>query len=147
MLYNSCLNAIVIQLCKHDDYGVCNTLETELCTPQKVEINRLIAGTPENIKMLIDVFSPIITQYKPPLIFSSDETMLQLNLKRKVFKKSSKQKLVIPDNLNLPHITATCCCNIIGEKMLLFITLPSLVKLPQDLIDISENGKAFFFKQ
>ena len=65
-------------------------------------------------------------------------------MKRKVFKKSSKQKLAIPDNLNLPHITATCCCNIIGEKMPLFITLPSLVKLPQDLIDISENGKAFF---
>lgn len=62
----------------YDDYDVCNTLKTELCTPQNVEINRLIAGAPENIQMLIDVFSPIITQYKPPLILTSDETMPNL---------------------------------------------------------------------
>ena len=31
------------------------TLETELCTPQNVEINGLIVCTPENIQMFIDI--------------------------------------------------------------------------------------------
>ena len=52
-------------------YDVCNTwvyqniktLETELCTPQNEEINRLIECTPENIQMFIDVFFPIIRFY------------------------------------------------------------------------------------
>ena len=51
----------------YDDYDVCNTwvysniktLETELCTPQNVEINRLIAWTQENIQIFIDVFSQL----------------------------------------------------------------------------------------
>ncbi|KAK8882637.1 hypothetical protein M9Y10_045279 [Tritrichomonas musculus] len=55
----------------YDDYDVCNTwvyqniktLETELCTPQNEEINRLIECTPENIQMFIDVFFPIIRFY------------------------------------------------------------------------------------
>ena len=52
----------------YDDYDVCNTwvyqniktLETELCTPQNVEINRLIAWTQENIQIFIDVFSQLL---------------------------------------------------------------------------------------
>lgn len=71
--------------------------------------------------------------------------MLQPSSKKKVIKtKKKKVKAVIPSNIEMPHITANCLCNVVGDKMPLFIILPNLVKLLAELQTFSENGKAIF---
>ena len=50
----------------------------------------------------------------------------------------------MPDNVDIPHITAMCCCNLIGDKIPLFIILNSLKKLPNDLKKYEETGDAIF---
>ena len=56
------------------------------------------------------------------LRFTADKTMLQSSVNGKVVPKSHSKPL-LPDAMTLPHITAMCCCNALGDKFPLFIIL------------------------
>lgn len=125
-------------------YQHLDELHAQLFTPKNVELNRLLACTPEKISKFINKFFPIVQKYHSCLRFTADETMLQPNINRKLLVPNLQSQPIIPDSVELPHITATCCCSILGAKMPLFIILPKLTKLPKELKEFADNGQAFF---
>lgn len=83
---------------------------------------------------------PVLKSIQTVLIFCTDETMLQ---------NSGHQKVLIPKDmlislekieLTIPHITLMYCCNVLGEKIPLFIVFPSLKKLLNDLKEHNDKG-------
>ena len=70
--------------------------------------------------------------------------MLAPNQNRKFVVPNGSPKPVAADDSELPHITAMCCCNVVGNKMPLFIVLPNLKNLPSDLKVFAERGHAYF---
>ena len=75
------------------------------------------------------------------LKFTADETMMEL---------TRRSKLVIPDEMkvymesaspDMPHMTAMCCTNVIGTKPPLFIIVPELKNLPDELKQQIHTGK------
>lgn len=125
-------------------YQHLHDLETELRTPKNVEINRILACTPEKIGIFCETFLPIVDEIPPPLRFGADETMLAPVITRKVLVPQNFPGPIVPESLPMPHITAMCCANVFGEKMPLFIILPNLVKTPEELIGFQERGQAIF---
>ena len=119
-------------------------LEAELLTPKNVEINRMIACTPQNILDFTEIFIPIVDNYHPILRFCADETMLYPDVVQKILVPKDEERPIISDYPTLPHITGMCCCNPFGDKMPLFIILSQLKKLPNELKPFLESGKAYF---
>lgn len=125
-------------------YQHIDELHAQLLTPKNIEINRLLACTPEKISKFIDKFFPIVSKFHQCLRFTADETMLQPNINRKILVPNTETQPILPNSVELPHITATCCFSIIGAKMPLCIILPRLNKLPKELNEFANNGQAFF---
>lgn len=119
-------------------------LESELHTPGNIEINRIMACTPQNIELFTQVFMPIVSKIPPSLRFGADETMLQPNIIKKVLIPNSLAQPILPESIPLPHITAMCCANVFGDKMPLFIIIPQLVKIPNELEEFQHRGHAIF---
>ena len=119
-------------------------LEADLSTPRNIEVNRLVACTPQKIQLYTQTLFPLLQQIHPSLRFTADETMLQPSVNRKVLVPIGHSKPLLPDGMTLPHITAMCCCNVLGDKFPLFIILNSLVKIPPNLICFQETGEAVF---
>ncbi len=119
-------------------------LQAQLFTPRNIQINRLLACTPNKIQSFLLVFIPLVENFLPCLRFAADETMLAPNINRKVLVPDNTSQPLLPDMSDLPHITATCCCSVLGAKMPLFIVLPNLKKLPQELTEFANNGQAYF---
>ena len=134
---------------KHDAgrdwvYQHIEELEADLSTPRNIEVNRLVACTPEKIQLYTRTLFPFLEQIHPSLRFTADETMLQPSVNRKVLVPNNHSKPLLPNDMTLPHITAMCCCNVVGDKFPLFIILNSLVKIPPDLKSFQETGEAVF---
>lgn len=134
---------------KHDAgrdwvYQHIQELEADLMTPRNIEVNRLVACTPSKIELYTNTLFPFLINIPPSLRFTADETMLQPTVSRKVLVPDGMSRPLLPDELTLPHITAMCCCNVLGDKFPLFIVLKSLVKLPSDLLEFQMNGDAVF---
>ena len=75
------------------------------------------------------------------LKFTADETMLEL---------TRRTKFVVPDEMkvymesaapDMPHMTAMCATNVIGIKSPLFIIVPELKKMPDELQQQINTGK------
>lgn len=125
-------------------YQHLDELQAQLYTPKNVELNRLLACTPEKICKFINEFFPIVKIYHSVHRFTADETMLQPNINRKVLAPNMQTQQIVTDSVELPHITATCCCSILSAKFPLLIILPKLIKLPKELKEFADNGQAFF---
>ena len=97
-------------------------LEAGLSTPRNIEVNRLVACTPEKIQLYTQTLFHYLQQIHQYLRFTADKTMLQSSVNGKVVPKSHSKPL-LPDAMTLPHITAMCCCNALGDKFPLFIIL------------------------
>ena len=93
-------------------------LEADLSTPRNIEVNRLVACTPQKIQLYTQTLFPLLQQIHPSLRFTADETMLQPSVNRKVLVPIGHSKPLLPDGMTLPHITAMCCCNVLGDKFL-----------------------------
>lgn len=129
---------------RHWVYQHLAELESELHTPRNVELNRIIACTPENMKYFCSQFFPLIENIPPCLRFCADETMLEPNTDRKVIIPNDMNAPIQPEKVSFKHVTAMCCCNVIGDKMPLFFVLPLLKKLPKELQSYDKNGQAYF---
>lgn len=125
-------------------YSHLDELEADLNTPRNIELNRLISCTAENIVNYTDKLFPVLNSIEPVLRFCADETMLQPSVHQKVLIPRNMSRPLEPNELTIPHITAMCCCNVLGEKMPLFIVLPNLKRLPNDLKQIMDQGQAYF---
>ena len=64
--------------------GVLKEIDAAIKSKHFIDILRLIASTPENIREYFDLATIIIARYHPFLIFGADETMLFPSMKRKV---------------------------------------------------------------
>ena len=73
-------------------------------------------------------FIPIVQRFLPCLRFAADETMLQPNINRKVLTPNRQGQPILPGLIELSHITATCCCSVLGEKKPLFIIVPNRIE-------------------
>ena len=147
--YYGILRDIINKFQVHDDgrswvYQHINELEADIKTPRNIELNRLIACTPSNISYYTSKLFPILMKINPALRFCADETMLNPTTHRRLIVPNASNVPLMPDNVEIPHITAMCCCNVIGDKMPLFIILNSLKKLPNDLKKYEETGDAIF---
>lgn len=76
--------------------------------------------------------------------FCSDEIMLRPTMHCKILIPNNTNTPTLPDEMTLPHISAVCCCNVLGDKMPPFIILPSLVNLPTYLQIHGKSGDAMF---
>ena len=65
---------------------------------------------------------------------------------------AKKSKVVIPDDMkvymesatpDMPHITVMCCTNVIGIKPPLFIIVPELKSIPDELKQQVQVGKVW----
>lgn len=125
-------------------YNHVEELEADLRTPRNIELNRLINCTPEKMRTYTTKLFPVLDKINPALRFYADETMLQPTIHKKVLVPKNMPNLISPDDVLLPHITAMSCNHVIGENMPLFIILPSLKKLPNDLVEFQEMNQAIF---
>lgn len=125
-------------------YSHVEELEADLRTPRNIELNRLINCTPEKMRTYTTKLFPVLDKINPALRFCADETMLQPTIHKKVLVPKNMPNPISPNDVLLPHITAMCCNNVIGENMPLFIILPSLKKLPNDLVEFQEMNQAIF---
>lgn len=125
-------------------YKNLDNLQSELQSPRNVVINRFVSCTPEKIHYYTSILIPKLDNIDPSLRFCADETMLAPNQNRKFVVPNGSPKPVAADDSELPHITAMCCCNVVGDKMPLFIVLPNLKNLPSDLKVFAERGHAYF---
>lgn len=125
-------------------YSHVEELEADLRTPRNIELNRLINCTPEKMRTYTTKLFPVLDKINPALRFCADETMLQPTIHKKVLVPKNMPNLISPDDVLLPHITAMSCNHVIGENMPLFIILPSLKKLPNDLVEFQEMNQAIF---
>ena len=64
----------------HWFYQHLEELQAQLFTPKNVELNRLLACTPEKIIKFTNKFYPIISKYRSCLRFTANITMLQPNV-------------------------------------------------------------------
>lgn len=80
----------------------------------------------------------------PFLIFRADKTTLNPDCHKKVHVPNQDKTPIVPNDVELPHITAICCSNASDVKLQLKIILPALKKLPKELKLFTSNSKAFF---
>ena len=124
--------------------GVLKDIDAALRNKRFIDILRLIASTPENIRKYFAVAVEIISRYHPYLIFGADETMLFPSMRRKVVIPNQMQQEFHDASLTLPHFTAMCSHNMYGKGFTPFIILPSLKKLPTDLNEFVDRGEVVF---
>lgn len=91
-------------------------LQAQLFTPQNIQVNRLLGCTPNKIQIFLLVFIPLVENFLPCLRFAADETMLASNINRKVLVPENTSQPLHLDMSDLPHITATYCCSVLGAK-------------------------------
>lgn len=108
-------------------------------------MNCLISCTIEDNVNYTDKLFPVLKSIQTDLRFCTDDSMLQ---------DSDHQKVLIPKDmsicmeiikLTIPHITLKYCCNVLGEKMPLFIVFPNLKKLLNDLKEHMDKGFAYLW--
>lgn len=107
-------------------YDHIEELNAQLSTPRNIVLNRLIACTPDKIFNYTLLLFPVLEHINPCLRFCRDETMLQPNVQKKVLIPIGQARPIVPDEVPFPRITAMCCCNVLGQKMPLYIILPKL---------------------
>lgn len=69
-------------------------LEADLQSPRNIELNPLVACTPEKISHYTDTLVPRLREINAALRFTADETMLQPTINKKV---------LVPDGFNWPQ--------------------------------------------
>lgn len=143
------INELADEFKKHDAgkdwvYQHMDELEADLQTPRNIELNRLVACTPEKISHYTDTLFPRLREINAALRFTADETMLQPTTNKKVLVPDGFNRPQLPDNSSFQHLTAMCTCNVLGDKFPLFIILHSLSKIPNDLKQFQEIGEAVF---
>ena len=69
----------------------------------------------------------------PFLIFGADKTTLNPDCHKKVHVSNQDKNSILPNNVELPHITAICCSNASDVKLLLYIILLALKMLHKEL--------------
>ena len=124
--------------------GVIKDIDAALKTKHFIDILRLIASTPENIRNYFAIASEIIARYHPYLIFGADETMLFPSMKRKIVIPNNLKQEFIEAAITLPHFTAMCSHNLYGRSFAPFIILPNLKNLPEDLQEFVDRGDVTF---
>ncbi|KAK8864839.1 hypothetical protein M9Y10_010365 [Tritrichomonas musculus] len=112
--------------------------------PRNIELNRLIACTPEKIDINTNTLFEISSIIELVFSFYSKETMLSQIMHRELLVPNNTKTLTLPDEMTLPHISAMCCCNVLREKMPPFIILPSFLNLPTDYQIHVKSGEAMF---
>ena len=131
---------------QHWVYDNIESLQACLRSPRTIELNRIEACTPNNIRTSHATLKEALEGVPQALIFGADESMLQ--------PISTKRKVVVPNQFTgvptsvdmptLPHLTAMCVHNTIGVHFPLFIILAGLSELPDDLIEFETNNEAKF---
>ena len=123
--------------------GIIDKLQAKLVYPVFIDSRRFLSCTVANVEDFFYVATPLLNETPIELIFTADETMIS---------GCRKQKVVIPDDsrifftmseLELPHMTAMCTVNVIGDKPPLFIILKNLKKIPSELESLVHSSKAW----
>ena len=124
--------------------GILKDIDASIRNKHFIDIFRLIASTPENIKKYFNVAAEIIARYHPFLIFGADDTMLFPSMRRKIVVPNEIKQEFLEASLTLPHFTAMCSHNIYGKSFVPFIILPNLKHIPEDLREFADRGDAVF---
>ena len=123
---------------------VLEKLGLTLETPQEIEEHRWENCSKNLIKHFFTIHRELIEACPAPLLFGADETMLKSIMKGKVLTTKEHDKILRKES-DIPHITAMCSHNVLGEGLPLFIILPnSIQNLPTELNDFSNSGLALF---
>lgn len=110
-------------------------LDAKLLYPVMIDGSRFTACTRDHIRSFYIKFETLLRTTPPELIFCADETMLDTTLHHKVVIPSSMQQYFEGSyEGEIPHITAMCCNNIIGDKPPLFILLKERLTVPDELL-------------
>ena len=114
-------------------------IDVKLEFPILIDGSRFLASTPQHVSSFYDEFGTLIASTPPALIFTADETMLDATFVRKVIIPKMQRKYVTQDFPDVPHITAMCCCNVIGKRFPLFVIIKNRLTLPPELQILTET--------
>ena len=118
-----------------------NRIEAHLATAIFINQKRFLSCSYDVIDSFFYNFYALMHETITELKFTTDETMMEL---------TKRTKVVIPDDMkvymesatpDIPHITVMCCTNVIGIKPPLFIIIPDLKNLPDELKQQVQTGK------
>lgn len=118
-----CANAGNFEATRDWLYKSLDQLQSELQSPRNIVINRYISCTPDKIKTYTSELFPRLENIDPYLRFCAYETMLAPNQQRRFVIPNGSPRPVTAEDSYFPHITAMCYCNVVGDRMPLFIIL------------------------
>ena len=123
---------------------VIEKLDLSLESTQTIDEARWDSCSKNIIKNFYRTYRAVIEACPRPLLFGADETMLKSVMRGKVLSTKEHDALLRRDS-DIPHISAMCCHNIMGEKLPPFIVLPnSLQSLPNELQEFVNTDQAWF---
>ena len=112
--------------------------------PSSMAEERFDASSKTLIKQFYTMYQQRIEACPRSLLFGADETMLKAVMKQKVICETKHDALLRRES-DIPHITAMCCNNVIGNGPPPMIILPnSLQKLPAELKQFELEDAAWF---
>ena len=89
-------------------------------------------------------YADIIRRCPIELLFGMDETMINSKFKGKVLIPDDNNDRIIRKMFKIPHITAVCCHTANGVKLPPMFILPDIQRLPNELLEFDESGRAWF---
>ena len=118
-------------------------INTKLFYPIFIDTKRFLACRVDIIESFFTNFGDIIANTPPALLFTADETMVQISTRNKVLIPNDFRIYFEPKGPELPHITAMCTSNVLGAKPPLFVVLKKLKNLPKELAIHVDLGRVW----
>ena len=115
-------------------------IDARLAKVRFIEGKRFTACSFEVVDEFFAKFDALLRSTPPELMFSADETMIDLHRPNKVIVPDSVLRYFEPTPPDFPHITAMCATNVVGSRLPLFFVLSKLKKTPSELFSLVNPG-------
>ena len=120
--------------------NITKKIDVYLAKVQFVDGKRFFSCSFSVLDEFFDKFGDLMSTTPPELLFSVDETMLDLQHPTKVVVPDSVRQYYEPKPPDFPHITVMCATNVVSSKVPLFFELANLKKSPSELNSLVDPG-------
>ena len=121
--------------------GILENIDSKLAVPLVLESKRFMYCSRRILQKYHHVLSSAVAGTVPALIWTADETMIDLNRRKKVIIPDGMRHYFEEEQKNMQHITAMCCNNLVGVHPPLFIILKNRKTMPEELKPFVATGK------
>ena len=132
--------AEVQEPCRQWINGILAKINSKAFYPIFIDSKRFLACTVEVIQGYFDKFHQIFTSTPPELLFTVDESMVNISKQRKSIVPDTMKAYLEEEFETLPHTTGMFCSNLYGAKPPLFIIIKSLKHCPVELEPLVRCG-------